>query len=42
MRLRFWRAAMHLSWAINDLSDEFVEWVQQQYSNEVHGIGSVE
>lgn len=42
MRIRFWRSVMHMSWTINDLSDTFVEWAQQQYSNEVHGIGSIE
>lgn len=38
MKLKFWRFVMCLAWTCDDFADEFVEWAQQQYANEVYGL----
>ena len=42
MKLMFWRYVMHLSWTLATRAEDFVEWAQQKYSNELHGMGTIE
>ncbi len=42
MKLWIIRWIMVFAWTCDEYADAFVEWAQQQYSNEVHGIGSIE
>lgn len=42
MSLRFWRFVMCFAWTCDEYADGFVTWAEQQYSNEVHGIGRID
>lgn len=42
MKLAVLRWIMRFAWMCEDYAKEFSEWAQQKYSNEVHGIGSIE
>lgn len=42
MKLFLWRWVMVTAWTIDEYADGFVEWAQQNYSNELHGLGSID
>ncbi len=42
MKLWICRWIMCLAWTCDEYANGFVEWAEQQYSNEVHGIGRIE
>ena len=42
MKLIFWRYVMHLSWTLATFAEDLVEWAQQKYNNELHGLGSID
>ncbi len=42
MKLTILRWIMCLAWTIDEYADGFVEWSQQKYSDELHGIGSID
>lgn len=42
MKLAILLRVMWAAWTINDYSVALVEWAQQKYSDELHGIGTVD
>jgi hypothetical protein len=41
LKLYLLRWLMAFAWTIEDYAKEFVEYAQQKYSDELHGIGRV-
>ena len=41
MKLLFYRLLMTVAWTCDEYADGFVEWAQQKYSDELHGIGTI-
>lgn len=41
MKLVFWSWVMSFAWTIDEYADGFVEWAQQKYWDELHGIGRI-
>jgi hypothetical protein len=33
---------MYLSWTLAERVEDFVEWAQEKYSNELHGMGTID
>lgn len=42
MKLLILRSIMAFAWTLDAYANEFVEWAQQKYSDEVHGIGRID
>ncbi len=42
MKLTVLRWVMCFAWTCEEYAKAFSEWAQQQYSNEVHGIGAID
>ncbi len=41
MKLNILRRIMCFAWTCDEWTKAFVEWAEQQYSNEVYGIGRI-